>query len=353
MSNLQITFRSSCIRVGENMRTTVLFDKAGLRPPMNMLARSKKGISMTTSVLCFDIGGTTVRAALSRDDGAPDTVSRYDTPADDHAAFISCLKRITEAQPEKPAAVAISLAGVVNPQTQKMIIANIPAINGTDFASDLEETLGIPIVIANDADCFAVAEAVSGAGKNHDIVFGIILGTGVGGGLVCHGHLINRNGGFAGEWGHGPVAPLRTGNPPVDIPHFRCGCGQSGCLDTIAGGRGLERLYRHLCGREKKAPAIVEDWRLGAKDATRTVDVYLGLIAGPLALTVNLTGATIVPAGGGLSSAHDLLAAIDRAVRPLTLWKFDRPLIVPAESGAEPGLAGAAIIARQHLERLA
>lgn len=304
---------------------------------------------MTISVLCFDIGGTTVRAALSRNGEAPGAVSRYDTPADDHAAFLNSLNRITEAQPEKPAAVAISLAGVVNPQTQRMITANIPAINDTDFASDLEDTLGIPVVIANDADCFAVAEAVLGAGKGHDIVFGVILGTGVGGGLVCDGRLINQKGGFAGEWGHGPVAPLRAGNPPVDIPHFRCGCGQSGCLDTIAGGRGLERLHNHLCGDGKKAPAIIEDWRRGDRDATRTIDVYLGLIAGPLALTVNLTGATIVPAGGGLSSAHDLLTAIDEAVRPLTLWNFDRPLIVPAQSGAEPGLTGAAIIALQHL----
>lgn len=290
-----------------------------------------------------------MRAAMVPADGRAGPVSRFDTPARDREAFLTRLAGICDAEPVRPAAVAISLAGVVNPETGRMIVANIPAIHGTDLSGDLATRLGIPVFVANDADCFAVAEAVSGAGQGHDIVFGIILGTGVGGGLVTGGRLVNARGGFAGEWGHGPVAALRGGTPPVEVPHFACGCGLSGCLDTVAGARGIERLHAHLSGEDKSSHAILEDWRAGLPAATRTLDVYLDIIAGPLALTVNITGATIVPAGGGLARDHALVAAIDAAVRPLTLWQFDRPLVVPATSGEEPGLTGAGIIGLQKL----
>ncbi len=300
---------------------------------------------MAFCVLSFDIGGTSIRAATAIDGGAPGEVSRFDTPAHDREAFLARLAGIAAELAQKPDAIAISLAGVVDPETGRMIVANIPAIHDTDLAADLEALTGIPVVIANDADCFAVAEAVFGAGRGHEIVFGIILGTGVGGGLVSGGRLINAGGGFAGEWGHGPIAPTMADG--IAIPHFACGCGLSGCLDTVAGARGIERLHAHLHGAPLDSRAILDAWRAAEVAATRTVSVYLDLIAGPLAVCVNLTGATIVPAGGGLAGAHDLLAAIDEAVRPLTLWKFDRPLVVPAASGAEPGLAGAAAIAFQ------
>lgn len=300
---------------------------------------------MAFRVLSFDIGGTSIRAATAVDGGMPGAVTRFSTPARDRDAFLACLAGVAESLPEKPDVIAISLAGVVNPETGRMIVANIPAIHDTDLRHDLEALTGLPVVVANDADCFAVAEAVFGAGRGHDTVFGIILGTGVGGGLVSSGRLINAGGGFAGEWGHGPIAPTQAAG--LSIPHFACGCGLSGCLDTVAGARGIERLHSHLTGATRDSRAILDAWRAGDVDAVRTVGVYLDLIAGPLAVCVNLTGATIVPAGGGLSGARDLVAAIDEAVRPLTLWKFENPLVVPAESGAEPGLAGAAAIAWQ------
>ncbi|WP_319518968.1 ROK family protein [uncultured Martelella sp.] len=300
---------------------------------------------MTRSILCFDIGGTSIRAALAADGQMPGAATRFDTPARDHAAFLDRLASLAAALPQRPDAIAISLAGVVDPKTGKLIVANIPAIHGTDLKTDLHRQTGIPVHIANDADCFALAEAVFGAGKGHDIVFGVIFGTGVGGGLVSGRRLINTAGGFAGEWGHGPVVPLMAGDTP--IPHFACGCGLSGCLDTVAGAPGLERLHTHLHGKNDTARAILSGWQAGETGPARTVEVFLQLVAGPLAMAVNLTGATIVPAGGGLARNHALVAAIDEAVRPLTLSKPAHPLIVPAASGEEPGLAGAAVIGFQ------
>ncbi len=302
---------------------------------------------MADTILCFDIGGTAIRAATATDGAQPGKVTRFDTPTGDRAAFLALISSVIDDLPEPPAALAISLAGIVNPETGRLVVANIPAIHGTDLRANLEKRTGLPVIIANDADCFAVAEAVFGAGRGHDIVFGVIFGTGVGGGLVSGKRLINRSGGFAGEWGHGPVVPLVVNGKP--IPHFSCGCGLSGCVDTIAGGPGLQRLHAFLHNEAMPAPAILSGWHAGDARAAQTVGTCLQLIAGPLAMAINLTGATIVPAGGGLARDHAFVAAIDEAARPLTLAKPRQRLVVPATSGAEPGLAGAAAIGFQTL----
>jgi N-acetylglucosamine kinase len=195
-----------------------------------------------------------------------------------------------------------------------------------------------------------MAEAISGAGRGHRIVFGAILGTGVGGGLVADGRLVNASGGFAGEWGHGPIIAAFAGNPPVSIPAYPCGCGQAGCVDTIGGARGLERLHGLVNGSELRSEEIIDLWLKGDPAAAATLDVYCDLVAPPLALTVNITGATIVPVGGGLSNVEPLLARLDLAVRSRILRKFDRPLVVPSQCRIEPGLIGAALLGLQDAE---
>jgi N-acetylglucosamine kinase len=176
------------------------------------------------------------------------------------------------------------------------------------------------------------------------VVFGIILGTGVGGGIVVRGELINAGGGFAGEWGHGPVAQRILGEPEVTLPAFPCGCGQIGCLDAVCSARGMERLHLHLHGDAFDSTAIVAGWEAGLPAHTRTIDLWLELLSGPLAMVENMLGAGIMAVGGGLSNARPLISALDRAVRARILRQFDRPLIVPAECEIEPGLVGAAIL---------
>jgi N-acetylglucosamine kinase len=175
-------------------------------------------------------------------------------------------------------------------------------------------------------------------------VLGAILGTGVGGGVVANGRLINEAGGFAGEWGHGSIVALRAGHPSVEIPHFQCGCGQKGCVDTIGGARGVERLHKTLHDLDFSSQEIIDQWLKGEEKATRTMDVYVDLVASPLALTINITGATIVPVAGGLSNVEPLLAELDKAVRQRILRKFDRPIVVRSECRVEPGLIGAALL---------
>ena len=283
----------------------------------------------------FDIGGTRVRGALSSGPGSVGAVREAPTPRDDFTAFCAVLAGMAA----DATGVAISIAGCIDPANGRMKIANIPCLDGRILAADLEAALGLPVWIGNDADCFALAEAGSGAGRGHRTVFGVILGTGVGGGLVIDGRLVTGAGGFAGEWGHGPVQDTR----PLgrEVPRLACGCGQVGCLDAIGSARGIERLHRHLHGTDAGAEAIVAAWQSGDTQAADTVAVWLEVVSGPLAMVLNVVGATVVPVGGGMGRARPLVAALDAAVSARRLWRAPGPVIVPAVLTVEPGLIGA------------
>ncbi len=148
-------------------------------------------------IVCFDIGGTAIKGAVaySADDIRP--FPRQPTPIDDFDAFVAVLQSVIDQSGGRPDCVALSIAGVIDPDTRRAVVANVPCIHGRMLQQDLEAALGLPVLVANDADCFVLAEAGIGAGRGHRVVFGVILGTGVGGGLVIDGHLINAEGGFA------------------------------------------------------------------------------------------------------------------------------------------------------------
>ncbi len=295
-------------------------------------------------IVCFDIGGTAIKgaAAYSPDDIRP--FPRQPTPSGDFDAFVATMAHVIAQVDERPACIALSITGIIDPDTGLAVVANIPCIHGRPLKQDLEAALGLPVLIANDADCFVLAESALGAGRGHRVVFGVILGTGVGGGLVINQTLINSDGGFAGEWGHAPIAATEAGTPPVHLPRFQCGCGQIGCIDATCSARGLEKIHQHLHQVQLTSEEIVEGWQKGDAAASQTISVFVDVIAGPLALVINTTGTTIVPVGGGLSNAPNLMSAIDVAVRKRILRQFTRPLVVPAQCRIEPGLIGAAIL---------
>ncbi|MDB5539735.1 MAG: N-acetylmannosamine kinase [Devosia sp.] len=295
-------------------------------------------------IICLDIGGSGIKGALAKSPSDLTPLGRVATPLEDFAAFVAAIRGVAERAAPADVPVAISITGVVDPATGTITCANIPCIDGRQLAAELSARLGRQVFVANDADCFAIAEAIEGAGRGHRIVFGAILGTGVGGGLVIDGHIVNGAGGFAGEWGHGPVAATSAGTPPVAIPRFNCGCGQIGCVDTVGGARGLERLYKHLHGVDLASTAIVEAWRAGDAAARRTIEVQVDLLAGPLALVVNVVGAGIVPVGGGLGKVREIIALLDTEVRKRILRRLNQPLVVPSQLTVEPGLVGAAIL---------
>ncbi|WP_333815490.1 ROK family protein [Tabrizicola sp.] len=281
-------------------------------------------------ILAFDIGGSRIKAAVW--DGALRPLGEVATPLGDTAAFTAAVAGFATG---REAGIAISIAGVVDPATGVGNVANIPAINGFRLAPELQAVTGLPVRVLNDADCFALAEAKQGAGRGHRSVFGVILGSGVGGGLVLGGQLVTGAGGYAGEWGHGPVIRGEFA--------FQCGCGQVGCVDTVGSARGLERLHRKRTAELLGSEAIIAGWMAGEAEAGETMALWRELVAGPLAMVVNVIGADVVPVGGGLSRAPGLVAYLDEAVRVRILRRTQGPVLMPAECGADAGLLGAAM----------
>ncbi|CAN1560427.1 NagC Transcriptional regulator/sugar kinase [Paracoccaceae bacterium] len=283
-------------------------------------------------ILAFDIGGSRIKAATwdgARLVGLGDAV----TPLRDRQGFFAALRGFADGQSVK--GISIAIAGVVDPATGIGKVANIPAINGLALGPMLQAATGLPVLVLNDADCFALAEARHGAGRGHGSVFGVILGSGVGGGLVIGGRVVTGAGGYAGEWGHGPVIRGEYA--------FACGCGQVGCIDTVGSARGIERLHKARIGKVLHSEQIVAHWREGEDEASATLSAWRDLVSGPLAMVLNVVGAGVVPVGGGLSRAPGLVAYLDEAVRARVLRATAGALLVPAECGPDAGLLGAAL----------
>jgi N-acetylglucosamine kinase len=282
-------------------------------------------------ILAFDIGGSRIKAAVWGGSGLH-VLGEVATPAGDLRAFAEAIRDFAVRNVK---GIAISIAGVVDPASGVGKVANIPAIDGLALGPELERVTGLPVLVLNDADCFALAEAARGAGRGHGTVLGVILGTGVGGGLVIGGRVVTGAGGYAGEWGHGPVIRGEFA--------FPCGCGQVGCIDTIGGARGLERLHHKRASEALSSEEIVAGWQAGEAEAGATMALWRDLVSGPLAMVVNVTGADVLPVGGGLSRAPGLVDYLDEAVRVRILRRTGGPLLVPALCGADAGLLGAAM----------
>lgn len=293
-------------------------------------------------ILCFDIGGTTIKTAEAFSLSDIQSGPRVPTPTKNYADFIAALRGAVARASTPPRSLAFSIAGITDPVTGFARVANIPCLSGRPLIASLEADLSLPIVLANDADCFVLAEAQLGRGKGHEVVFGVILGTGVGGGIVIRNQLINLRGGFAGEWGHGPTVQRLIGGQT--LPHLPCGCGQSGCLETLTSARGIETLHQHLHDLRQDSRQIIAEWQAGQTKARQTIEIWLELLSAPLSVIVNLLGPGIIPVGGGLSGSGELIAALDMATRAKTLSRQAHPLVVPASGFIEPGLIGAAVL---------
>ncbi|OWK31279.1 ROK family protein [Sphingomonas dokdonensis] len=294
--------------------------------------------------LCADIGGSFVDMGVIDAHGGIHDRQRHPTPVADWPALVALFRDALDrhaARIDPYAPVCLSLAGVVDPASGTIASSNTPSVHGRRF-DDFGAALGRPVSIINDADAFALAEATLGAGRGHRRVFGIILGTGVGGGVIDDGAVVVDAHGIGGEWGHGEVlvdSPIAPGSVPV----FACGCGRRGCLDTVGGARGMERLHAFLHQARATSVEITDGWIAGDAACTATIDYYTRLLAGPIAMFLNSFPATIVPIGGGLSNCAPLIGLIDRRVRTGMLTRPSEPVVVCTRLRDRAGLLGAAL----------
>ncbi|POF29329.1 ROK family protein [Roseibium marinum] len=295
-------------------------------------------------ITCFDIGGSFIRHGALQEDGTVAETGRVATPGDDWDAFVAA---IAACAADNHSPISISLAGAFDDRSGIADVANIPCLHKRPVLQDLQTALGRRVLIINDANAFALAEAVAGTGRGKAVVFGIILGSGVGGGLVVNGDLIKGFGGVAGEWGHGPVVDPTAGGQLRGLEHYPCGCGQTGCIDAVCSARGMERIHTSLHGTALSSKEITHAWHAKDPAGSATVEAYAILLSRALSVLVNTLGPDVIPVSGGLSGDGALLDLIDRKTRALVLAQYPDPLVIKGRFAENGGLQGAGIAARR------
>lgn len=254
----------------------------------------------------IDLGGTKVEAVALDEIGAVLLRKRVPTPAGDYEGILATIAGLVdelETALGERATVGIGTPGSISPFTGLMRNSNSVILNGKPLDRDLETALARPVRLANDADCFALAEAVTGAGKEARIVFGVILGTGVGAGLVVGGRVLVGPNRITGEWGHNFFPGATEGRP--------CYCHRRDCIELYMSGPALAREYREETGRDLTAEQLAV--AVGDDRSARTVlDRYITRLARALAGVINIVDPDVVVLGGGLSKIDELYTAVPR-----------------------------------------
>jgi fructokinase len=255
-----------------------------------------------------DLGGTKIEAAAFDPGNRELSRRRVPTPRDDYAATVEAVARLVLDLEDGAgtAHVGVGTPGAISPATGRIKNANSTWLNGRPLREDLEARLARPVRLANDANCFALSEAVDGAGADAGVVFGVILGTGVGGGIVVGQRLLLGANAVAGEWGHNPLPWPRDDERPGPA----CYCGRRGCIETFLSGPGLAEDHAARTGARLPSEAIVRAAESGEPAARATLDRYVDRAARGLAAVVNVLDPDVIVLGGGLSRAPLLYAEI-------------------------------------------
>jgi len=289
----------------------------------------------------IDLGGT--KTEIIAIDAAGEVVLRHrrQTPRDSYPAIVDSLAELVFSAEKELGAqgrVGIGMPGSPSPTTARIRNANTIVLNGQPFVRDMERALSRPVRVANDANCFALSEAIDGAAAGAEVVFGVILGTGVGGGLVVRGRPILGHNAIAGEWGHNPL-PWPT---DVERPGLPCYCGKSGCIETFLSGPGLAADYAELSGRLDHGPEIVALAAAGDVVALAAVERYEDRLARALSGVINIVDPDVIVLGGGVSNIDRLYDHVTPHLRNYVFADAVDTPIVPPKHGDSSGVRGAA-----------
>ena len=286
----------------------------------------------------IDLGGTKIEAIALREDGTECFRRRVDSPRGDYGATILAIAELVTAVARttgERGTIGIGIPGSVSPATGLIKNANSTWLIGHPLPHDLEQALGQPVRLANDANCFALSEAADGAAAGAELVFGAILGTGVGGGIVSGGTVIVGANAVAGEWGH-------NGLPWPDAdewPGPPCYCGRHGCIETFLSGSGLREAYGT---NAPTAREIAVDAERGEPHAAAALDVYARRLAKALASVVNLLDPNVIVLGGGLSNIEMLYRRVPELWMEWVFSDYVSTRLVRARHGDSSGVRGAA-----------
>jgi len=292
-----------------------------------------------------DLGGTKIEALAMDSNGAEVVRQRVATPPGYQESLDAITKLVTgvEKKAGRTGTIGIGIPGIVVPETGLVKNANSVWLNGQPLARDLEQRLDRKIRVMNDADCFALSEATDGAAAGARVVFGVIIGTGVGGGIVVNGDVLPGANLIAGEWGHNPLPWVE----PDEFPGPSCYCGRMGCIEMWVSGPGFERDHAKRSGASISAAEIVRCAATGDLIATMSLNLYCDRLGRSLASLVNVLDPDVIVLGGGMSNVPNLPSRVAEVVpryvlaAGATLSKLATKF-VRAKHGDSSGVRGAA-----------
>jgi fructokinase len=293
----------------------------------------------------LDVGGTKSEVLALRADGSEALRTRVASPRDYGALVDTIAELVAQADSAlgvRAAPVGIGAPGSPNPQTGLHRNSNLLCMNGKPFAADIATRLARPVRVTNDANCLALSEAIDGAAAGQGaVVFGVILGTGVGGGVVVRGDVVDGGNGIAGEWGHNPLPGLGDAEAAV----HRCYCGKSGCLEQFLSGPALERRYAQASGTQRALAEIAARAAAGTDAyAVATLDWFVHALARSLSVVVNIIDPHAIVLGGGVSNIPGLAERVQAALPALVFSDECHTPVFRAMHGDSSGIRGAAML---------
>ena len=294
----------------------------------------------------IDLGGTKTECVILEDREEPNVLKRLRIPTEAHLGYehvidqISRLIEVLTAETGiRPDKIGIGTPGVLDPDTLTMKNCNTTCLNDMPLKDDIELALGIPVVLANDANCFAIAETNMGivqeAWPEAEVVFGVIMGTGVGGGIVVNGRVLSGKHGITGEWGHNFL----------DESGGHCYCGREGCVETILSGPALEGFYESLMGLKLPLKEIVRRYESGEDElATRTIERLIQFFGKGMANVINILDPDVIVLGGGLGQINALYTLGVKEVEKHIFNPCLNTLFLKPKLGDSAGVFGAALL---------
>ena len=289
----------------------------------------------------IDLGGTKIEGIVLAGDGSERLRERVATPQDDYPATLAAIADLVatlEQSVAQPCSVGVGMPGSRSRATGLVKNSNSVCLNGKPLHRDLESMLGRTLRFANDADCFALSEATDGAAAGAEIVFGVIIGTGTGGGIVVNGKLLDGPNGITGEWGHNPLPWPQDG----ELPGPECYCGLHGCIETWLSGPGLVRDHYNAHGMSMQPVSIAQCAELGDVKSRETMACYTDRMARALATVINVIDPDVIVVGGGVSNIASLYKDVPAQWGQYVFSDQVETRLVPAMHGDASGVRGAA-----------
>ncbi|HET6170529.1 MAG TPA: fructokinase [Terracidiphilus sp.] len=289
----------------------------------------------------IDLGGTKIEALAIDSQGVELVRHRIDTPRDDYTATVMAMAGLVhriEKETRAVGTVGAGIPGSISSVTGLVKNSNSVWLNGRPLHRDLTAALGREVRVANDANCLAVSEATDGAAAGKHVVFGVILGTGCGGGVAIDGHVHAGPNGVAGEWGHNPLPWPRS----EECPGPACYCGKRGCMEMWVSGTGVALDYRIATGRKRTARDIIADFEAGDAEAAAAVERLVDRLARGLANVINILDPDVLVFGGGLSKTQYLYETLPKKLPAYVFGGEAATPVVQAKYGDSSGVRGAA-----------